>query len=31
MLDIPITIINVILAIVSGLGAYKSVKYFRKR
>lgn len=30
MLDIPITIINVILAIVSGLGAYKSVKYFRK-
>ena len=30
MLDITLTIIDVILAIASGLGAYKSVKYFRK-
>lgn len=30
MQDIILTIINVILAIFSGLGAYKSVKYFRK-
>ena len=28
--DVILTIINVILAIVSGLGAYNSVKYFRK-
>lgn len=30
MLDVILTIINVLLAIVSGLGAYKSVKYFQK-
>lgn len=30
MIDIVLTAINVILAIVSGIGAYKSVKYFRK-
>ena len=30
MLDVILTIVNVILAIVSGLGAYKSLKYFRK-
>ena len=30
MLDIGLTVINVILAIVSGIGAYKSAKYFQK-
>lgn len=30
ILDIALTIINVILAVVSGVGAYKSLKYFRK-
>lgn len=30
MMDTILTIINVVLAIVSGLGAYNSVKYFRK-
>ena len=28
--DVALTIINVILAIISGIGAYNSVKYFRK-
>ena len=30
ILDIVLTIINVILAVISGVGAYKSLKYFRK-
>lgn len=30
MLDVILTIVNVILAIVSGIGAYNSLKYFRK-
>ncbi len=30
MLDVILTIIDVILAIISGLGAYNSVKYFQK-
>lgn len=30
MMDVILTIINVILAIVSGIGAYKSDKYFQK-
>ena len=30
MWDVALTIINVILAIISGIGAYNSVKYFRK-
>lgn len=30
MVDIVLTLINVILAIISGVGAYKSLKYFRK-
>lgn len=30
MLDVVLTIINVVLAVLSGIGAYKSVKYFRK-
>ena len=29
-LDSVLTVINVILAVVSGVGAYKSLKYFRK-
>lgn len=28
--DIAITIINVVLAIISGFGAYKSIRYFKK-
>lgn len=28
--DIALTVINVLLAILSGVGAYKSVKYFKK-
>ena len=30
MLDVVLTIINVILAVVSALGAWNSIKYFRK-
>lgn len=30
MFDVVLIIINVILAIISGIGAYNSVKYFRK-
>ena len=30
MLDVALTIINVILAVVSAFGAWKSIKYFRK-
>lgn len=30
MLDIVLTIINVILAVVSAFGAWNSIKYFRK-
>lgn len=30
MWDVVLTVINVILAIISGFGAYSSVKYFRK-
>lgn len=30
MLDVILTIVNIILAIVSGIGAYNSLKYFRK-
>lgn len=30
MVDIVLTLINVILTIISGVGAYKSLKYFRK-
>lgn len=30
MLDITLTVINIILAILSGIGAFKSLKYFRK-
>ena len=29
-LDIGLTVINVVLAIISGVGAYRSIKYFRK-
>ena len=31
MLDVVLTIINVILAVVSAFGAWNSIKYFRKR
>ena len=30
MLDVVLTIINVILAVVSAFGAWNSIKYFRK-
>lgn len=30
MLDVILTVVNVVLAIISGLGAYNSLKYFRK-